>query len=436
MIDVLYNVIELFKHLCIYVFGFNMQITTRGNRKKSAAILTIVAGILMHIYGESNLLPVIAIGYILLVSLLLIQDFTWKRAMIALWSTGVILAIDTISYVIIDFVCTSFGAPYREIYDLIGSLITLLILWLLFYFVRKKSKVELQEPSVGFCIVFFVLCCINVYILVIFERDVAISNIKYVLIYIMLIAGSLMQMAFVLLISTLNSWHEANERINKQYLNLQGRHYQYLERKNAETRKFRHDMRHHLYRMKEYARDGQLEALSSYIDTISGKLKLASNYISVQNDTVDAVLNYFYQQFKENDICFTVTGNMPKQCEIDAYDLCTIFANILSNALEAAVKTTEKKVKLTIRSEKGILFISERNTFNGTLRKDGELILTTKDDKKMHGFGIGNVRESVEKYAGNLVCEVENQEYVLSITMEYRKEIEGQEEYENCSSGR
>lgn len=430
--DILYNVVEVFKHLCIYVFGFNMQITASNSRKILATALTVVTGILMHMDSEENLLPILVTSYILLVSYLLIRDFTWKRAMIAIWSIGVILAIDTISYVIINFLCSSLGVPYIEIYDLLGSLITLLILLLLFYLIRRKSKINLQEPSVGFCIVFLVLCYINVYILVVFERDVGITDIKYILIYIMLIVGSLMQMAFVLLVSTLNSWHKENERIKEQSMMLQIRHYQYLEQKNSETRRFRHDMRHHLYRMKEYVQDGQLEALGGYLDSISGKLEHVPNYISVQNDTVDAILNYFSQQFKKNEVSFTVIGNMPEQCDIDAYDLSTIFANILSNALEAAVKTIEKRVELTIRSEKGILFIAERNTFNGILRKNGELLLTTKNNKEMHGLGIGNIRECVEKYEGELVCEVDNQEYVLSIVMEYIKETERQEGYEDC----
>ena len=82
----------------------------------------------------------------------------------------------------------------------------------------------------------------------------------------MLIIGSLMQMAFLLLSTTINNWHQENERMKEQYLNLQNEHYQYLEQKNIETRKFRHDMRQHLYAMKEYIRVSKWEELDNYID--------------------------------------------------------------------------------------------------------------------------------------------------------------------------
>lgn len=424
MVDVLYNIVELLKHLCIYVLGFNMQLTSKPGRKVIVAGLTVGIGILMHFYNDISLFPVLGLGYVLGSSYLLLSSFSWKRAMIVIWSIGVIASVDTVSYVIIKLICRYLGLAYIEIYDLVGSLITLLLLWFLFYFIRRKSKVVLQEPSAGFCITFLIICFINVYILVIFEKDIPLASIKYTLVYIMLIIGSLMQMAFLLLSTTINNWHQENERMKEQYLNLQNEHYQYLEQKNIETRKFRHDMRQHLYAMKEYIRVSKWEELDNYIDSIAGKLEHVPDYISVQNDIVDAILNYYYKQFKEKEVAFKVVGNMPEQCQIAAYDLCTIFSNILSNALEAVAKTEEKRVELTIRSEKEMLFLLERNTFDGNIEREGDILLTSKDNKEIHGFGVCNIQDSVKKYGGELRYEVRNREYVLSIVMENRECLE------------
>ena len=46
----------------------------------------------------------------------------------------------------------------------------------------------------------------------------------------------------------------------------------------------------------------------------------------------------------KSGITMEVKGRFPEECAIDAYDLCTIFSNILSNALEAAVETEEKTI--------------------------------------------------------------------------------------------
>lgn len=45
-----------------------------------------------------------------------------------------------------------------------------------------------------------------------------------------------------------------------------------------------------------------------------------------------------------------VSGHLPSECFVDAFDLCTIFSNILLNALEASEKCEEefRRVKLAV----------------------------------------------------------------------------------------
>ena len=79
--------------------------------------------------------------------------------------------------------------------------------------------------------------------------------------------------------------------------------------------------------------------------------ELRSN-VSVNNSIVDAVLNRFYSDAVELNIDFNICGHMPNNCNIDAYDLCTVFSNLLSNAFDAAKKESKKQVDIEISYDK------------------------------------------------------------------------------------
>ena len=109
-----------------------------------------------------------------------------------------------------------------------------------------------------------------------------------------------------------------------------------------------------------------------------------------------------------------VQVEFPKNTNILARDICTILSNLLDNAIEATQFVEEPDViELTIRRVNYMLLIKVSNS----CIQDREFIEypeTTKENKKMHGWGIPSVKETVEKYNGTLKLAKDNGRFIVS----------------------
>ncbi len=412
---VIYYAIEALKLMSIYVLGFHMTITKNKGKQIVAGVLTLLMGISMNFLRDSIVYPGIYIFFILIFSRLLITDYSWKKRALSLWAAAVILSMDSIGYVIEKLFPPSIVTIFAGWNDVLEGLLSLLVLTLLFYFAGKRCRLDLEELSVGYYLMFLAICIVNTAILLCLELESMLVYRQYVVIYILLIVSFLAQMVFVLFLASNNQWHEKNKRLQESYLNLQKEHYQYLQERNVETKKFRHDIRAHMYALRQYAKEDNQDAVRSYIDELCGKLEQISEILTVQNEIADAILNYYAAKIQSEGGTVVVKGSMPAECHVQAYDLCTIFSNMLSNAYEAMENAAEKRVELQVFHEQDSIFIREANTFANEIRKSGKWFKTSKADKKNHGFGMKNMEEAVKKYGGTITTRVEENEFIIEI---------------------
>ena len=94
--------------------------------------------------------------------------------------------------------------------------------------------------------------------------------------------------------------------------------------------------------------------------------------------------------------------------------LCVIFSNALDNAIESCGKIGGHKViDIKLNIQQGYQFISISNPTN----EENDDLKTTKDDKIHHGFGINNIRNSVNKHNGTFDINNGNGLFCLNITL-------------------
>ena len=101
-------------------------------------------------------------------------------------------------------------------------------------------------------------------------------------------------------------------------------------------------------------------------------------------------------------------------------DMCSIFANALDNAIEAASACKDPFVSFSIKRTDKFNIIKITNSATGKI--DAEKLLnssgyTSKKDKDHHGFGLMNIRRAVEDNDGIIKAKSENNEFTLSIMM-------------------
>ena len=91
--------------------------------------------------------------------------------------------------------------------------------------------------------------------------------------------------------------------------------------------------------------------------------------------------------------------------------------------MEACRKLKEKEPKAktfirlsSVRKDKLLIFKIE-NSFDGTLKRKRQAGLpeTDKADKKVHGIGLANIKNTAEKYQGTMDYKTDGRVFVLSV---------------------
>ncbi len=167
-------------------------------------------------------------------------------------------------------------------------------------------------------------------------------------------------------------------------------------------RALRHDMKNHILALQVLVQRKEVEEADKYLDSMKNFMDNPGEYVKTGNDTVDSLLNY--KILKANEVLKVVETkiSIPEQLRLRSFDLNVLLGNLLDNAIDASMQTEDKKLKITIKLDKGILFLNICNSCHRIAGGRSDFLETTKDDKVNHGIGLKNVRRIVEKYHGEI----------------------------------
>ena len=303
------------------------------------------------------------------------------------------------------------------------SIITVL-LFLIGKLSKNKLKDRLQFMEKKYIALFLFVLLVNSVIISIFGDFVlqvyaGKNQLGFIFFYILVVIGSFFQLFLVIALILSRDAYRDKEALATQYLNDQKRHYEYLRFQERETRKFRHDLKDHMYILSTMYTKKNWEDFNNYIEEMDAKIKCFSNKISVNHEIADAILNKFYYEGQEQGILLAVHGHFPMECNISAFDLCTILSNLLSNAMYAQRECVSGKIDVTIRyTEQELTIIIENHYLQKIFQKDG-VFQTQKADIFNHGFGLENVQECVEKNQGQIMFETEHGQFKVMLSLYY-----------------
>ncbi|MGL6009098.1 MAG: ATP-binding protein, partial [Culicoidibacterales bacterium] len=116
--------------------------------------------------------------------------------------------------------------------------------------------------------------------------------------------------------------------------------------------------------------------------------------------------------------------SLPEKIVIEDFDLCVIFGNIFDNAIEAVQKCPENQRKITLKVfiKNQNFVLSMQNDFIGEIKHKKDKIATSKADSILHGIGLSNVTQVVEKYQGDYEYYPEVQQFCVKIRIPLREE--------------
>lgn len=244
----------------------------------------------------------------------------------------------------------------------------------------------------------------------------------------------LMQMLLLALV-VLFERHLKNTRI-QQELQMQsvidGYRIRDMEARNnadSDLRALHHDMKNHLLMLRQLAHTGDLERLDSYVSGLIESLSPYEVQVQTGNGMLNALLSAKFREARQKGVAVSIAMDFSPITYISDSSLCTIFGNLLDNAIEACMRVESVSNRfIQIRSYKTAdqLLIVLRNSFQGRLRRSGEDLLSTKDSSGYHGFGFRNIRRAAERYKGRCWFETEeNSVFVVNLMFPLHPETPG-----------
>lgn len=193
-----------------------------------------------------------------------------------------------------------------------------------------------------------------------------------------------------------------------------------IQESQNRIRTLKHDMKNHILSLQTLLKRGDREEIEKYLSSMQDFMVNPSEYVTTGNDAIDSLLNYKIQSARERLDAVETKINIPEKLMLQSFDLNVILGNLLDNAIDAAMKTEERRLRMTMKLEKGILFLNLCNSCQGISEGKKGSLETTKADRENHGMGLNSVRRIVEKYHGDmeLFCENGNMEVDIIMYMQ------------------
>lgn len=195
------------------------------------------------------------------------------------------------------------------------------------------------------------------------------------------------------------------------------RNYDMLASEIAKNRKAAHDRRHDMEYVYECIRGQECEKGLRYIERISALYEnMYRNHTWTGYGTVDYLINKAVCRCRENDVGITSDIELTA-IPIEEYDFFTVLANLLDNAVDAALKCSGEKryINFCLKSFHNNLAIYVSNGYRDAPRTEGERFLSDKTEDKNHGWGVECVREVVRKYDGMIDIDYHDGKFMVDI---------------------
>ena len=175
-----------------------------------------------------------------------------------------------------------------------------------------------------------------------------------------------------------------------------------IKRSNEELREFKHDLKNYLLPLQEAMETMPQSEMVKVWEKINQKIEDVQTLIQTGNSYVDSMINtkITLARSEKVDVKCTILSKIEG---IDDLEFCTVFGNLMDNAIEAERKVTAKKEIIIFVEEKmGYLRLEIQNKIEKSVLNENSSLNTTKKDTSSHGIGHKSVKRTMEKVGGAL----------------------------------
>lgn len=185
-----------------------------------------------------------------------------------------------------------------------------------------------------------------------------------------------------------------------------------------EVRRNQHDYKNHFQAIRTMVSHGKQNEALSYIDTLIGDQSILDQNLKTSMTAIELILEQKINEALQLGIEIEKEVMIPNNLNTLEYSLAMIISNSMDNAIEACqavVGKTHIKVKIFMR--KGYLNYYIENTSNGDYKKESGRYLTRKREKALHGYGLRNIEELINKHHGLFEIQALEDKFILKCSI-------------------
>lgn len=411
--DYIFMLSEIIYTLTVYkiinVFFTNKKINS-VYEKILYAIFNITV-VVVYLKFNIPLLTIVANFIFILLLLSLIYDDTFKRkALVTILIIFFLLISDILLSMIFINVVNENILQKNNFFDIYVVFIVNMIryLFVLIVIIFYKIRIEKNIPLI-FSLPIALTAVISMVVTINMLLVVDSNNYKFILINMVLIFIICIILIYIFnkivnvmtenarqkILIKQNEYYEKQIEADRNYIN--------------HTRKIKHDMKNHMYAIKNMAKNNMSKDIITYTNDILGKIEGEKVYINTGNYLIDGILNVKFEEIKNQGIDFKYDVKMPEGIKLPEFEVITILGNLLDNAIEGVGSIKDNRyIEVFISYKDSNLLIKIVNTFDGLVIKDNKGFVSRKGEKAYHGIGLENVREQVEKNNGYMNIDTDN----------------------------
>lgn len=335
-------------------------------------------------------------------------------------TTTVMCASELIVFNIITHYIPDFFDDSKFLFNLVilavfSKFVYFIVVYVLSHFLQTNSKASLSQNKNTFLLALIPVA--TVFILLTLTK-VSTSLYMPPSLDWMLCISSLLMLGLNLFIF---AFHHHVQKENAKRIELElllqkefdsAEYYKMLLQQTENQKILIHDIKKHLQAIEILNNNREHEKIESYIRHLIHSSSLQNNYNLCENKVLNSILGQYKRQCSDKHIDFHVDVRYQTLDFLLTNDITALFCNLLDNALEAAEKTVDAYIELSVSHKQNTPYTII--TITNACRQDPfdsntSGLFTRKPDKQRHGYGLKSVQRIVKKYHGN-------------ITMYYEKE--------------
>lgn len=314
---------------------------------------------------------------------------------------------------------------YKEQFTLmlIESSLSKMLYIALCFILTKTNKIEKgNRTKIPLYLFLFPLCSIFVLVLLIciaanYDLSVTLNNAIAILSVILLLSVVLTYILYNNFSKKEKELYELKNEFSK--IETDKSYYQILERQNEEIHSFSHNTKNHFQVIKSLTNEKKVE---DYIDNCYGKLEKYSMFGKTNNKILDIIINKYSLLCEIKNIKFLVSIKTANLSYIKDDDLSALLSCILDNAVEAAEKTKNGRVELSLNNQNFFDVLTCINSCNYNSNFDKNILKTTKENADMHGYGTKSIKKIVKNNKGTYSWKYDKESNEFITTIIFKKE--------------